>query len=202
MQRKARSSPRSKGRPNDEVDATAAVAPAHPAAEEGRTILLIGPVEGELTKHVVERLFTLSEQSTREPIYMVIHTEGGYVDDMFCIYDAMKFIPAPVYTIGLGLVASAGVLLLAAGEKGHRSLGRHARIMHHLGWNDGVMGNVFEQKNYLKEMERQEDLADSCLARECNRDVAVVKDWLKERLDRYIMPDEAIELGLIDRVIE
>ena len=169
---------------------------------DSRTIFLMGPVEGELTKHIVERLFVLSEQSSKEPIHMVIQTEGGFVDDMFCIYDAMKFIAAPVYTVGFGCVASAGVLLLAAGEKGHRCLGSRARVMHHLGWDDGAVGNVFEQKNYIREMERQEDLADACLARECNKDVAVVKNWLKDRLDRYITPTEAIELGIIDKIID
>lgn len=162
----------------------------------------MGDIEGEMTRYVVERLFTLSEQDPRTPIHMVINTNGGYVDDMFCIYDAMKFVSAPVYTVGLGIVASAGVLLLAAGKHGHRSIGRRARIMHHLSRDELVLSNVFEQKNYIQEMERQEQLADECLAKECNRDIEVVKTWLKDRLDRYITPEEAITLGMVDEIIE
>lgn len=174
------------------------------ASEQGasRVIMLFGEIDTSLAHSIVEKLFTLSEQDSVSPIYMVINTPGGYVTDAFCIYDAIKFVKAPVYTIGLGAIDSAGVQLLAAGERGHRMIGKNARILHHLHFDEMFGGNVFEQKHQAKEAERMAEQRDICLANDCNKPLDEVKMWLKDRLDRFIMPAEAIELGLVDKILE
>jgi ATP-dependent Clp protease protease subunit len=173
-------------------------------SEQGdtRTIMLFGEIDTRLAQTVIEKLFMLSEQDSVSPIYLVINTPGGYVVDAFCIYDAIKFIKAPVHTIGLGAIESAGVQILAAGKKGHRMIGKNARILHHLHFDEKFGGNVFEQKNYAKEAERMAEQRDICLANDCNKPLNEVKMWLKDRLDKFIMPEEAIELGIVDKILE
>lgn len=170
-------------------------------SERSRTVFVVGHLEEDLSTHVIERLFTLSEQDTKRPIYMVINTYGGEVDEMFAIYDAMKYIAAPVRTIGLGKIMSAGVLLLAAGEAGYRKIGKNARVMYHLGYEENF-GNVFEQKANLDEFERQEQQCDECIAVETGQSLKTIQDLHAEKVDYYMTPEEAVELNLVDDIIE
>ena len=125
-------------------------------------------LHGEVSEHsiaiVIAQLLHLANLN-RNPIYLVVSTYGGSVDEMFSLYDILKFLPCPVHTVALGKVMSAGVLLLASGVKGKRLIGGSSRIMVHP-ISGGVMGNVFEPM-----------------------------------LDYYLTPKEAIELGIVDKII-
>lgn len=169
------------------------------AGDNARLVVLHGEVTEQSIAVVVAQLLHLSSIN-HKPIYFVISTYGGSVDEMFTLYDTIKFLPCPVHTIGLGKIMSAGVLLLSAGQKGKRMLGKSARIMMH-SVSGGHVGNVFEAMNDVKEHKRLHDQMVAALAEESGNDVAKIEKIMETGLDRYILPSEALKLGLVDKII-
>jgi len=161
-----------------------------------RIVVLHGDVNEHTISHVVVQLLQLANQN-HKPIHLVISTYGGSVDEMFSLYDTIKFLPCPVHTIALGKVMSAGVLLLASGVKGKRLIGRSARIMIHP-VSGGLYGNVFEALNEVKEHQRLQELMADALQRETKMTRADVDKFMKAGHDCYIIPEEAIRLGIVD----
>jgi ATP-dependent Clp protease protease subunit len=96
-----------------------------------RIVCLHGPVDSRLASLVTSQLLHLSSQSPTLPIRLYINSPGGSVDDGMAIYDAMQSVEAPVHTVCMGLGASMGSLLLAAGHPGQRVALPNARVMIH-----------------------------------------------------------------------
>jgi|SRR6478609_8911288 len=167
--------------------------------DNSRIVVLHGDVNEHTISAVIAQLLHLANIS-RDPIYMVVSTYGGSVDEMFSLYDTVKFLPCQVHTIALGKVMSAGVLLLAAGEKGKRMIGKSARIMMHP-VSGGAIGNVFEVMHETKEHRRLHDLMVNSLAAETNLKLEEIEDIMKAGHDYYITADEAIRMGIVDRII-
>jgi len=161
-----------------------------------RIVVLHGDVNEHTISHVIVQLLQLANQN-HKPIHLVISTYGGSVDEMFSLYDTIKFLPCPVHTIALGKVMSAGVLLLASGVKGKRLIGRSARIMIHP-VSGGLYGNVFEALNEVKEHQRLQELMADALQRETKMTRDDVDKFMKAGHDCYITPEEAIRLGIVD----
>ncbi len=167
--------------------------------DNSRIVVLHGDVNEHTISAVIAQLLHLANIS-RDPIYMVVSTYGGSVDEMFSLYDTVKFLPCPVHTIGLGKVMSAGVLLLAAGEKGKRMIGRSARIMMHP-VSGGAIGNVFEVMHETKEHRRLHDLMVSSLKEETNLRLDEIETIMKAGHDYYVTADDAIRMGIVDHVV-
>ena len=167
--------------------------------DNSRIVVLHGDVNEHTISAVIAQLLHLANIS-REPIYMVVSTYGGSVDEMFSLYDTVKFLPCPVHTIGLGKVMSAGVLLLAAGEKGKRMIGRSARIMMHP-VSGGAIGNVFEVMHESKEHKRIHDLMVTSLVTETNLKLEEIEKIMNAGHDYYITADDAIKMGIVDRIV-
>lgn len=169
----------------------------HPAE---RIIYLSGAVEEHLISQVIAGLISLANHDPKAPITLVISTYGGSIDEMFSLYDTIKYLPCPVQTVGLGKIMSAGVLLMAAGEKGKRLIGENARIMIHP--TSGVSGgNVYQVLAETAEHERQQKQMETLLKRESNMSDADIQRFMKAGYDFYVLPDEAIKLGLVDKII-
>lgn len=164
-----------------------------------RIISLYGDVSENMIANTIHHMLVLAQLNT-SPIQMVVSTYGGSVDEMFSIYDVMKLLSAPVYTIALGKVMSAGVLLLAAGKKGNRVIGRSARIMIHP-ISGGAMGNIFQVENESGEMKRQQSQMVAALVRETRMTKKVIDDIMKQGQDHYLTPQKAIEYGIADRIV-
>jgi ATP-dependent Clp protease protease subunit len=167
--------------------------------DNSRIVVLHGDVNEHTISAIIAQLLHLANLS-RKPIHLVVSTYGGSVDEMFSLYDTIKFLPCPVHTIALGKVMSAGVLLLAAGEKGKRLIGRSARIMMHP-VSGGMYGNVFEVLHESKEHRRLHDLMVDALERETRMKRADIQKIMKAGHDFYITADEAIKLGIVDRIV-
>lgn len=175
----------------------------HSSEEESRTVFLVGVVEEDLIKAACEKIVTLSEKNPKKPIHLVINTFGGSVYDAFMLYDLIKFVQTPVHTIGLGKIMSAGCLLLAAGTKGKRKLGRNARVMYHAGW-DISAGTVWEMKANLEEFEKMETLYDQRFADETGmtlEEVGKLYDKDGPTKDTFISAERALELKIVDELI-
>lgn len=169
------------------------------SGDAARLVVLHGDVNEASISLVVAQLLALASQN-HKPIHLVISTYGGSVDEMFMLYDTIKFLPCPVHTVALGKVMSAGVLLLATGAKGHRMIGRSARIMIHP-VSGGVHGNVFEVMNDTKEHKRLQDQMVDAIVKETNCDRKEIEKIMNSGHDYYVLPEQAIKLGIVDKII-
>lgn len=167
--------------------------------DASRLVVLHGDVNESSISLVVAQLLHLASIN-RNPIHLVISTYGGSVDEMFTLYDTIKFLPCPVHTIALGKVMSAGVLLLASGEKGSRMIGKSARIMIHP-VSGGVMGNVFEVINDTKEHKRMQDQMVDAIVKETKATRSEIEKIMKSGHDYYLLPEQAVKLGIVDKII-
>jgi len=136
------------------------------------------------------------------PFEFVVSTWGGSASEMFAVYDVMRMIKeeCDINTLGLGKVMSAGVLLLAAGTKGKRRIGKSCRVMIHNAAS-GHVGELHNLENELEELkETQKRYIDALVG---NSDMT--KKYLKNLLDRktnvYLTAQEAVELGIADEVV-
>ncbi len=166
---------------------------------DSRLVVLHGEVNEASICNVIVQLLQLANQN-HKPIHLVISTYGGSVDEMFSLYDTIKFLPCPVHTIALGKVMSAGVLLLASGVKGKRMIGRSARIMIHP-ISGGLIGNVFEAMNEMKEFERLQDLMTNALLSETTMKKEEIDKLMKAGHDCFLTPEQAIKMGIVDKII-
>ena len=165
-----------------------------------RTIFLTGAVEEHTIANVQAMLLGYAAQSASKPVYMVVSTYGGSIDEMFGLYDLIKMLPYPVHTVGIGKVQSAGVLLMAAGEKGHRLIGANASIMMHA-LSGGMQGSVFELDGTMQECKRQQRLLVSALHDETGMTVQQIEKIMRAGRDYYVTPQEAVKLGIADKLV-
>lgn len=167
--------------------------------DASRIVVLHGDVNEHSISNVIVQLLQLANIN-HKPIHMVISTYGGSVDEMFSLYDTIKFLPCPVHTIALGKVMSAGVLLLASGVKGNRMIGKSARIMIHP-VSGGMFGNVFEAMNEASEHTRLQKLMEEALVKETKMSPREVDRLMRAGHDCYITPEKAIKLGIVDKIV-
>lgn len=170
-----------------------------PSGPDARLVVLHGEVNEASICNVIVQMLQLANQN-HKPIHLVISTYGGSVDEMFSLYDTIKFLPCPVHTIALGKVMSAGVLLLASGVKGKRMIGKSARIMIHP-ISGGVIGNVFEAMNEMKEFARLQDLMTNALLSETTMKKEEIDELMKAGHDCFLTPEQAIKMGIVDKII-
>ena len=169
------------------------------SADSSRLVVLHGDVTEFSISMVVAQLLHLASINL-EPIHLVISTYGGSVDEMFMLYDTIKFLPCPVHTIALGKVMSAGVLLLASGTKGRRMIGRNARIMIHP-VSGGVSGNIFEVINDTKEHKRLQDQMVAAIVKETKASKLDIEKIMSSGHDYFLLPDQAVKMGIVDKII-
>jgi ATP-dependent Clp protease protease subunit len=164
-----------------------------------RIVFLGEPVTAESANRIVAQLLFLEAEDPEKDIYLYINSPGGSVYDGLGIFDTMQHIKPDVHTVCVGLAASMGAFLLCAGTRGKRSSLTHSRIMIHqpLGGARGQASDIRIQADeilYLKKKLNQ-DLAD----RTGQPMERVVEDTDR---DFFMSPAEAVEYGLIDKVIE
>jgi ATP-dependent Clp protease protease subunit len=164
-----------------------------------RIIFLGEPVTSESANRVVAQLLFLEAEDPEKDIFLYINSPGGSVYDGLGIFDTMQHIKPDVQTVCVGLAASMGAFLLSAGAQGKRSSLTHSRIMIHqpLGGARGQASDIRIQADeilYLKKKLNQElaDRTGQPLSR------------IEEDTDRdfFMSPAEAVEYGLIDKVID
>lgn len=164
-----------------------------------RQIILSGEVNKELAEKVIRQLLILESDSASKPIYVYIDSPGGDVDAGFAIFDMIRFIKPPVYTIGMGLVASAGALILLAAPKNYRLGLPNSHYLIHQPLS-GIKGVATDIEIHAKEIEKIRTKINALIAEETSKDVAeVAKDTDR---DYWLSADEAVNYGLILQVIK
>ena len=164
-----------------------------------RIIVVGGEIEPVMANSIVAQLLFLESENPNADISMYINSPGGDVSAGWAIMDTMQYIKAPVSTIGMGLVASMGSVLLAAGEKGKRFALPNTSIMIHqpLG---GFQGQVTDVEIRVKKMQRTKQT----LIKQMSEFTGKKEKELFEAMERdnWMDPDQAKNFGLIDAVLE
>jgi ATP-dependent Clp protease protease subunit len=180
-----------------------------PGAEpEMRLIGLFCEVIDEKVAELAQALLYLNESNRslpddkKKPVEFYISTYGGNADDMFALYDIMRQVEAEteIHTIGMGKVMSAGVLLLAAGTKGHRRIGKNCRVMIH-SVVAGSHGNLYNLLNEMEAVELQQKMYINCLVEETKMTKKDIKNMLERKVNVYLSAEEAVELGIADIIV-
>ncbi len=163
-----------------------------------RQIILTGEINKELADSIVRQLLILDTEDEKAPIYMYIDSPGGDVDAGFAIFDMIRFVNAPVYLIGMGLIASAATLVLLAVDKEFRIGLPNSRYLIHqpLG---GMRGVATDIEIYAKDMEKIRAKLNKLIAEQTGTSLEqVTKDT--ER-DFWLDSEEAVKYGLISKII-
>ena len=163
-------------------------------------IVFLGTAVDDMVANLViaQLLFLESEDPSRE-IYLYINSPGGIITSGLAIYDTMQYVKAPIVTTCIGQAASMGAVLLAGGEKGKRYALPHSRILIHqpLGGTQGQASDIDIQ---AKEILRMREEINRILEKHTGQPIEkVAKDT--ER-DYFMSPEQAIEYGIIDQILE
>lgn len=163
-----------------------------------RVIFLTGEVEDHMADLIVAQLLFLESDDPDKDIYLYINSPGGLVTAGMAIYDTMQYIRPDVATVCLGQACSMGSFLLSGGAKGKRYALPHARIMIHqpLG---GFKGQASDIMIHARETERIKTIMNTLLARHTGKSLAEIEAACDR--DNFMSAEEALNFGLIDRVI-
>ena len=164
-------------------------------------IVFIGtPIDETVSSLTIAQLLFLQSEDPTEPIQMYINSPGGSVTAGLGIYDTMQYINPEVHTWCVGMAASMAAVLLAAGEKGHRHVLPHARLLIHQPWSSGISGQATDLKIQAEEILRTRDSLNLILAQHTGQPLErIVNDTDR---DYYMSPVEAKEYGIVDIVAE
>lgn len=164
-----------------------------------RIIFLGDQVTSETANIVVAQLIFLANEDAKKDIKLYINSPGGSVYDGLAIIDTMNYVAPDVQTIGIGLQASMGAMLLASGAKGKRFCLPNARVMIHQP-SSGTEGKVTDQEITLRESVEMKKILTKIMAERTGKtEKQVEKDMDR---DNWMSAFEAKEYGIIDEVIE
>ena len=163
-------------------------------------IIFIGEqVEDHMANTVIAQLLFLESEDTEKPITVYINSPGGSVTAGLAIYDTMQYIKPDVSTLCMGQASSMGALLLAAGAKGKRMALPNSRIMIHqpLG---GVQGQATDIEIQAKEMMKVKNTIHNILVEHTGQPIEKIREDTVR--DYFMSAEQAMEYGIIDRVIK
>ena len=163
-----------------------------------RTILLTGEINKTLGEKIIRQLLLLEDMND-EPIKVFIDSPGGDADAGFAIFDMMRFVKPDVYTIGMGLVASAGALILLAAPKEKRLSLPNAHFLIHQPLS-GMRGVATEIEIHAKELEKLRKKINELIADETGQNIAKVEKDTDR--DFWMNAQEAIDYGLVSSIIK
>ncbi len=164
-----------------------------------RIIFLTGPIDDNIASLVCAQLLFLESENPKKEISFYINTPGGIVWSGLAMYDTMQYISSKVMTICIGQAASAGSLLLAAGEKGMRFSLPNSRIMIHQP-SGGFQGQVTDIEIQTREILNTKKRLNEIYTKLTHKNIKEI-ELIMER-DRFFSAEEAIKFGLIDKIVE
>lgn len=163
-----------------------------------RIIFLTGPIEDHGASVICAQLLFLESENPTKDISFYINSPGGIVTSGLAIYDTMQYIRPDVSTVCIGQAASMGSLLLTAGAKGKRYSLPHARIMMHQP-SGGFQGQATDIEIHAKEILSLRHRLNEIYAKHSGLDISKIEDMIER--DKFLSPEEAKSLGLIDEVV-
>ncbi len=164
-----------------------------------RIIFLGSPITDDVANVVIAQLLFLEAEDPEKDIHIYLNSPGGEVSSGLGVYDAMQYVSPKVETICMGQAASMAAILLAGGAEGKRYALPHVRVMIHqpLG---GVQGQATDIQIHAEEILKIRRKMNEILARHTGREVAQVEKDTER--DRFMSAQEALDYGIIDRIME
>ena len=162
-------------------------------------IIFVGtPIDDQIANLVVAQLLYLSREDADRDISMYINSPGGQIYAGLAIYDTMKMIPNKISTVAVGVTASFGTVLLAAGTKDNRYALPHSTIHMHqpLG---GVQGQASDIEIQAKEILRLKSRLNQILSNSTGQKIEVIEKDTER--DFYLNAEQAVEYGLVDKIL-
>jgi ATP-dependent Clp protease protease subunit len=164
-----------------------------------RIVFLGTPIEDDVSNIIIAQLLFLEADNPERDIYLYINSPGGVISSALAIYDTMQHIQAPMNTICMGMAASAGSFLLAAGADGKRAALPNARIMMHQP-SGGAQGTAADIEIVAKEILYARQKLNELYAKHTKQTVEMIEQDMDR--DTFMSAREAKEYGIIDKVIQ
>ena len=169
--------------------------------QEQRNIVIADTITDDLALKVMLLLRRMDQQSN-DPIYLYINSGGGSVIAGLTIVDNMSLIKSPVYTVCYGIAASMAAVIFSCGQKGHRYMTAHSELMIHQPWNSASISGMKETDlvGLAEEMSNTRRKLEEILAKNSGKTLKEIHNACEK--DNYLDPDEAIAMGLADKIIQ
>jgi len=164
-----------------------------------RIIFLTGPFEDGMAALITAQLLFLESENPKKEIAMYINSPGGVVTSGLAIYDTMQYIKSPVSTVCIGMAASMGSFILAAGEPGHRIALPNARIMVHQP-SGGFRGQASDVERHAEDIIKTKRRLNELYAKHTGQSVEAIEKALDR--DNFLSAEESKTFGLVDHVYE
>lgn len=164
-----------------------------------RIIFVTGPIEDGMASLIVAQLLFLESENPKKEISMYINSPGGVVTAGLAIYDTMQYIKSPVSTVCMGMAASMGSFLLAAGAKGHRIALPNSRIMVHQP-SGGFRGQASDIERHAQDIIKTKRSLNEHYVKFTGQPYEVIERTLDR--DHFMSAEEARDFGLVDKVFE
>jgi ATP-dependent Clp protease protease subunit len=164
-----------------------------------RIVFLGAPINDDVSNIIIAQLLFLDADNPERDIYLYINSPGGIVSSGMAIYDTMQFLRAPVSTICMGMAASMAAFLLTAGTKGKRRALPHSRIMIHQP-SGGAQGTAADIEIQAREILYLRSKLNELYSKHTGKPIEQIEKDMDR--DRFMSAEEAVEYGLVDKVIE
>ena len=164
-----------------------------------RIIFLTGPIDDNIASLICAQLLFLESENPKKEISFYINSPGGIVWSGLAIYDTMQYISPEIMTICIGQAASAGSLLLTAGSKDMRFSLPNSRIMVHQP-SGGYQGQVTDIEIHTNEIKKTKKRLNEIYSQHTGKKIEEIEKIMER--DKYFSPEEAVEYGLIDKIVE
>ena len=164
-----------------------------------RIIFLTGPIDDNIASLICAQILFLESENPKKEISFYINSPGGIVWSGLAIYDTMQYVSSKIMTICIGQAASAGSLLLTAGEKGMRFSLPNSRIMVHQP-SGGYQGQVTDIEIQTNEIKKTKSKLNEIYSKHTGKKLSEISSIMER--DKYFSADEAIKFGLIDKVVK
>jgi ATP-dependent Clp protease protease subunit len=164
-----------------------------------RIIFLVGPVNDAVSSLVCAQLLFLESENPDKEIALYVNSPGGAVHSGLAMYDTMQYIRPPISTVCMGLAASMGSMILAAGAKGKRYALPNSRIMVHQP-SGGYQGQAADIEIHAREVLKTRSRLNDIYAKHTGQDLKAIEEAMDR--DNFMDPEQARAFGIIDEVVE
>lgn len=167
--------------------------------QSSRMLMLFGEVNEESSFGIVQGLLELQSENPMADITFLVNSPGGAIDDLFTIVDIMNCVVPDIKTVIIGKAMSAGAYIAINGTKGKRFMTENSRLMLH-SVSGGIVGSYTDVRIEVQEMNRLNEKIVKLIHKNSHLTLEDARKLIER--DTYILPEEALKLGLIDGIID
>jgi len=164
-----------------------------------RIIFLVGPVNDAVSSLICAQLLFLESENPDKEIALYVNSPGGQVHSGLAMYDTMQYIRPPISTVCMGMAASMGSLIMAAGAKGKRFALPNSKIMVHQP-SGGFQGPAADIEIHAREVLKTRARLNDIYAKHTGQELKAIEDAMDR--DNFMDPEQAKTFGIIDEVVE